>query len=154
MPDLVSNSRVSDRTENSADLGREHSNLAALNLLADSTRPNLVTSQASRENRNESLPGSNREIIFSNPFSASEHAARENQFQLANSPYENYRQKGPRYIEPVPMTKKERMAAEEEARWEQRELEREMERERIAEIQLRKKQAAEARERQIIDSRQ
>lgn len=154
MPDLVSNYQVSDSTKNLPDLGREHSNLAALQLLADSTRPNLVMNQATKDTRIESLSGSNREIIFSDPFNTSEHAARETLFQLAKAPYENYGGKGPRYVEPAPMTKSQRLAAEEQERWEERELEIELERERILEVQFEKQKERERRERLQIESRQ
>ncbi len=70
MSDLVSNFQVSDRTKNIPDLGQEQSNLAALRLLEDSTRPNLVINQATRDNRAESITNSNGEIIISNPFSS------------------------------------------------------------------------------------
>ncbi len=70
MSDSVSNFQVSDRSKNIPDIEREQSNLAALRLLEDSTRPNLVISQATRDNKVESGINSNGEIIISNPFSS------------------------------------------------------------------------------------
>ncbi len=70
MSDSISKYQASDRTQYIPDLGREESNLAALRLLEDSTRPNLVISQATRDNTAESITSSNGEIIISNPFSS------------------------------------------------------------------------------------
>lgn len=70
MSDSINNFQVSDRTKNIPDLGQEQSNLAALRLLEDSTRPNLVINQATRDNRAASITNSNGEIIISNPFSS------------------------------------------------------------------------------------
>jgi hypothetical protein len=70
MSDSVSNFQASDRSKYIPDLGQEQSNLAALRLLEDSTRPNLVINQATRDNTVQSITNSNGEIIISNPFSS------------------------------------------------------------------------------------
>ena len=70
MSDSIGKYQASDRTQSIPDLGQEQSNLAALRLLEDSTRPNLVINQATRDNTAESITNSNGEIIISNPFSS------------------------------------------------------------------------------------